>query len=141
MKYSVPIKLVNVEEKGTHLRVGVLVNGKQSNFIIDTGASQTVMDKTRALGFLEWAGVEESDTKIKGLGTDSMQSFTTTVDTLAVGDFRVTNQEIVLLDLSHVINSYLDMGEEPIDGVLGGDILASYSAVIDYGTRTIDFTD
>lgn len=137
MEHTVDIKLVKVEEKGTHLLVDAFVNGRQASFIIDTGASQTVMDKTRAKHFLDGAGVEESETLSKGLGTDSMQSFTTMVNSLSMGSFKVQAQEIVLLDLSHVVNSYIEMGHPAIDGVIGGDILSDHEAVIDYGKQKL----
>lgn len=141
MEYEIGIKLLRVEEKGTHLLVNVQINEKNAAFIIDTGASQTVMDKTRAKLFLDESTVEESETLSKGLGTDSMQSFTTRLDALTIGDFMVQGPEIVLLDLSHVVNSYVDMGLPAFDGVLGGDILSKHRAVIDYGTQTVTFND
>ena len=140
MEYTVKIKLLKVEEKGTHILVDAAVNGKQAAFIVDTGASQTVMDKTRAKDFLDDAGVEQSETLSKGLGTDSMLSFTTKLKSLSMGEFKVENQEIVLLDLSHVVSSYVEMGHPAIDGVIGGDILSDHKAVIDYGQKKLVLT-
>ena len=141
MDYEVKIELVKVEEKGTHILVDAVVNDKPAKFIVDTGASQTVMDKGGAQTFLGSISVEESETKSKGLGTDSMQSFITILESLQIGDLMIESQEIVLLDLSHVIKSYVEMGLPAIDGVIGGDILVSNKAIIDYGKEVIIFIE
>ena len=140
MNYSVALDLIKVEEKGIHLLIDVAVNHKSARFIVDTGASQTVMDKEQATNFIGRSGILESESLSKGLGTDSMQSFTTELESLEIGDLKIEKQGIVLLDLSHVVNSYVDMGHPPIDGVIGGDILSNFKAVIDYGSETINFT-
>lgn len=139
MGIVVSIELIKVEEKGIHLLVEAIVNEMPARFIVDTGASQTVMDKERAQVFLGSMSVEESETKSKGLGTDSMQSFTTCLKSLQIGELKIVGQEIVLLDLSHVVNSYLELGLPAIDGVIGGDILLSHKSIIDYGKEIITF--
>ncbi len=136
-----PIVFLEIEEKGVHLLIEVAINGKPARMLVDTGASQTVLDKTRALDFIGDAEVEESETLSKGLGTDSMESSTTVLETFSIGEMKIAEQEVVLLDLVHVNNSYEAMGEAPVDGVLGGEILRSKNAVIDYGAGTISFSE
>jgi hypothetical protein len=68
-----------------------------------------------------------------------MQSFTTCLKSLQIGELKIVGQEIVLLDLSHVVNSYLELGLPAIDGVIGGDILLSHKSIIDYGKKIITF--
>lgn len=141
MEYEIKIELIKVEEKGIHLLVDAVVNDQPAKFIVDTGASQTVMDKEQSKKFIGSMSVEESETKSKGLGTDSMQSFTTSLNSLQIGEMKIEDQDIVLLDLSHVVNSYLEMGLPAVDGVIGGDILSARKAVIDYGKESITFSE
>lgn len=141
MEYEVKIELIKVEEKGIHLLVDAIVNDLPAKFIVDTGASQTVMDRERSKKFIGSMSVEESETKSKGLGTDSMQSFTTSLTSLQIGEMKIDDQDIVLLDLSHVVNSYVDMGLPMVDGVIGGDILSTRKAIIDYGKESITFSE
>ena len=42
-----------------------------------------------------------------------------------------------MLDLSHVNQSYEQIGLKPIDGVLGSDVLLKYNAVIDYEKKIL----
>ena len=47
------------------------------------------------------------------------------------------NYKTILLDLSHVNNSYEQIKLKPVDGVLGSDLLLKYSAVIDYDKKIL----
>lgn len=138
---QVPIIFLEIEEHGIHLLMEVLINDKPARMLIDTGASQTVLDKNRALQFIGDLEVEASDTLSKGLGTDSMESFNVELHSMTFGELKITDQKVVLLDLVHVNTSYEAMGEAPVDGVLGGEILKEYKAVIDYGAGTISFSE
>lgn len=137
---KVPIIFLEIEEKGVHLLVEVKINGGPAQMLVDTGASQTVLDKDRALKFIGDAEIEASETLSKGLGTDSMESSTTVLESLSIGNLTLEQQEVVLLDLVHVNNSYEAMGQLPVDGVIGGEILKANKAVIDYGDGTISFS-
>ncbi|OQA10334.1 MAG: hypothetical protein BWY67_01178 [Bacteroidetes bacterium ADurb.Bin397] len=44
---------------------------------------------------------------------------------------------MVLLDLSHVNQSYEILKLKPVDGVIGGDLLKRYEAIIDYSKKTL----
>ena len=138
---TIPIIFLTIEEKGVHLLIEVTINGNPARMLVDTGASQTVLDKNRALHLIGDAEVEASETLSKGLGTDSMESSTTVLNSLELGDLKLEDQEVVLLDLVHVNNSYEAMGESPVDGVLGGEILKSHNSVIDYGAGSISFSE
>lgn len=138
---QIPIIFLEIEENGIHLLMKVLINDKPARMLIDTGASQTVLDKNRALGFIGDTEIEASETLSKGLGTDSMESFNVELETITFGGLKINHQEVVLLDLVHVNTSYEAMGESPVDGVLGGEILKKHKAVIDYGAGTISFSE
>ncbi len=56
---------------------------------------------------------------------------------LVLGDFEIKDDKMILLDLSHVNESYKLMKLKPVDGVIGGDILKKYKAVIDYGKKVL----
>lgn len=138
---EIPIFFLEIEENGIHLLMEVLINDKPARMLIDTGASQTVLDKNRALQFIGNAEIEASDTLSKGLGTDSMESSNVELESMAFGSLKIIGQEVVLLDLVHVNTSYEAMGQPPVDGVLGGEILKKHKAVIDYGAGTISFSE
>lgn len=133
MRFSIPIRLVDIEKTGVHLAVSGFVNGNLANILIDTGASQSVFDKNRIHLFSSETEFEKADKLSKGLGTDSMEGFKFCLDQFILGELVLDRFDIVSLNLSHINASYAELELSPIDVVLGGDFLKKYSAVIDYG--------
>ncbi|MDQ3051964.1 MAG: retroviral-like aspartic protease family protein [Bacteroidota bacterium] len=129
--------MVRIDKRGCHIAVSGKINGKKAHLIIDSGASQTVFDKKRIEYFLGHKKFEKSESLSTGLGTNSMESHLVKVPGLVLGDFEIKDDKMILLDLSHVNESYKLMKLKPVDGVIGGDILKKYKAVIDYGKKVL----
>jgi predicted aspartyl protease len=136
-KIVIPIELLQIEGDGYHLMVKTFLNGKGAILLIDTGASKSVFDKTRIGNFITHSEFETNEQLSTGLGTNSMESHTTVIDEISLGSLVLKNYKAVILDLSHVNLSYTKIGLEPIDGVLGSDILLDYKATIDYGNKQL----
>jgi len=137
MKIKIPIRLLNIEGDGFHLQVKMVINGKKANAILDTGASKTVFDKTRIHHFLVTEKLKDNERLSTGLGTASMQSHVVVLKNLKLGKLSVNDYPAVVLDLNHVNQTYLQLGLEPIDGVIGSDLLNEYSALVDYGKKVL----
>ena len=105
--------------------------------ILDTGASRTVFDETRIANFVDSETIEEQDRLSTGLGTSSMESKKVVINTIELGEIKITKYNAAVLDLSHVNQSYQKLDIEPVDGVLGGDILYDYDAVINYHKKEL----
>jgi predicted aspartyl protease len=130
----VPIDLVQIDEDGYHLMINAKIGRKKVRLLIDTGASKSVFDKTRLDGILSnkdnnYETLEQLST---GLGTNSMESQTTCLKSFKLGDIKIKDLDVVVLDLNHVNESYAMIGEKGIDGVIGSDLLKKYDAVIYY---------
>jgi predicted aspartyl protease len=134
---EIPFKILSLDAEGFHLMIKVKINGKAANLIVDTGASKTVLDKTRIAKYVKETDFKTHDKLSSGLGTNTMQSQTTTLKKLIIGDLEIKDYATVLLDLSHVNSSYSQIGLKPIEGVLGSDILLQYKAIIDYDKRML----
>jgi hypothetical protein len=130
---KVPIRVLSIEGDGFHLQMKVKINGKNANCIIDTGASKTVFDSERIKRFLKREVVHENERLSTGLGTSSMQSQVVVIERLDLSGFTIYHLPCIMLDLGHVNQTYSSIGLEPIDGVIGSDILHNSQAVIDYG--------
>ncbi|MBL0049972.1 MAG: clan AA aspartic protease [Bacteroidetes bacterium] len=133
----IPLKLVHVDEQGYHIFVKALINGRVANLLVDTGASKTVFDTNRIQKFASVKTMVANDQISTGLGTNSMQSHTIELKRMKLGDLILNNAEIFLLDLSHVNETYVKLNYKPLDGVLGGDILKMYNAVINYKQQIV----
>lgn len=132
---TIPFKVLKIDADGFHLMIKLKINGKPANLIIDTGASKTVFDIKRIEKFVGAKKFDTHDKLSSGLGTNTMQSQLTKLDKINIGKIEIKNYDTILLDLSHVNNSYEQAGLKAIEGVLGSDILLKYKAVIDYDKK------
>lgn len=130
---KVPLELLNLHDDGFHLLVEVVVFGQAFKAVLDTGASKTVFDKTTVEQHINDGDLVISDKLSTGLGTNSMESHTITIPLIKIGSFKLKNFEAAVLDLSTINQAYTSLNLTPVIGVIGGDILHSYEAVINYG--------
>lgn len=139
-KYKIKIKVSKIDRNGCHLLLKGKVNGHDVNFVLDTGASQTVFDKKKMETILGHNEFEKAAASSSGLGTNDMDSHLVKIKSLKLGELELKNRLIVLLDLSHVNQSYEMMNMKPIDGAIGGDILKKFEGVIDYSKKLLTLT-
>jgi len=136
-KTVIPIRILTIEEDGFHPVIQATLNGKKAWLLIDTGASRTVFDRDRIKKFIGEHAVELNEKLSTGLGTNSMQTHSTGIKKIQLGDLVLKNLNCILLDLSHVNETYQKMGLPGIDGVLGSDVMVEYQAVIDYPKKQL----
>jgi predicted aspartyl protease len=136
---EIPIQLLEIESEGFHLMVQGLINGKKASFLVDTGASRTVFDQEAIKAYLPEPSFEENEKLSTGLGTNSMPSQVTTIECIRFGELEINQYVAIVIDLQHVHQSYSMLGLPEINGVLGGDILNSYKAVINYKKKKLKF--
>ncbi|HXI00619.1 MAG TPA: retropepsin-like aspartic protease [Sphingobacteriaceae bacterium] len=132
MEILVPLELIDLKDDGFHLLVEVVVFGHIFNIVLDTGASRTVFDKSTTERYLDPKNLLRSELLSAGLGTVSMESYTVILPSLTMGTLDLPNLQVAILDLSTICSTYTNLNLPPIIGVLGGDILRKYKAIIDY---------
>lgn len=136
---SLPIQLLLIEDDGVHLLVEAKAGRRKIRLIVDTGASRTVFDKTRMEQLFPNQVIEQSNALTTGLGTNSFPGATAKISSLRLGGLKINNLPVLVLDLSHVNASYMALGFEPFDGVLGSDLMLEYNALIDFQTSMLHF--
>jgi predicted aspartyl protease len=139
MRVSVPLQIIDLDADGFHPLIEITLFGKPFTVVLDTGASKTAFDKNLFLSVNKKALLNASERLSTGLGTNTMKSFTTLVHDFCIGDLQIPEFEVAVLDLSTINIAYGQMGHPEVLGVLGGDILMAYKAIIDYGDETITF--
>jgi hypothetical protein len=129
---GVKFTITDMQGGGFHPFLSVTIEGKKCRFLIDTGASKSVIDKH----FYE----TKLDRKLKvikqettGLHSTVMESYTGKLKKLTIGKLVISDYPIAAVDLMHVNTTYKKMKLKKIDGILGSDLLAKHGAVIDYG--------
>lgn len=131
-KKSIPLELIDLNGNGFHVLINVWVFKKPFKLVLDTGASKTAFDKTLLLELIHENELINSGHLTTGLGNNNMESFTTAITDFYVGKFHIPQIEVAVLDLSAINIAYQKLSIAPVLGVLGGDILMEYQAVIDY---------
>jgi hypothetical protein len=139
MTISVPLQIIDLHGDGFHPLVNVLIHGKQFTLVLDTGASKTAFDHNTLNQFEDIIAINSSDRLSTGLGTNNMTSFTAIINNIYIGDLLIPDFEVAVLDLSSINIAYRQLNHPEVLGVLGGDILMKYKAVIDYGNKVLKF--
>ena len=138
---EVKLRKVEIPPIGMHLIIPVKINEVEVDFVLDTGASRSVVDIEFLNGIITDLELKKEESDSAGVGASDLASFTTSVRSFVVGNLIIKAFEIACLDLKHVKQSYENIDETPIYGVLGGDILNDYNAVIDYFKLTLWLND
>jgi len=119
-----------------HLETDVKIDKIKTSFIVDTGASNTVVDIDFAKeNLLEFAAIEMQG---GGVGTSEMVLFHKQVDVFKINDFKIPAFDLYATDFQHVKDSLAKKGiTEPCHGVIGADILIKYKAKINYKKKKL----
>ncbi|MFF5379883.1 retropepsin-like aspartic protease [Pedobacter suwonensis] len=128
---SIPLKIINLQDDGFHLLVEVIVFKEKHLAVLDTGASRSVFDKS-----LIEKHISETLQVSDEINAATLFTTTTTIQAtlpqLKIGTLKINNYETVAFDLQSVSETYQQFGHPPIMGIIGGDILMQYKAVINY---------
>ena len=137
---EVPLQLLDIEGEGFHIMIKGLIHGKEANFLVDTGASRSVFDTKTISSFIENIEFEKKEGMTAGVGSSDLESAVFIIDTFSLGTMEILNYEAVALDLENIYEMYGKLGLPHIDGIIGGDLLNRYKAVINYRCKKIRFT-
>ena len=119
-----------------HFELDAEIHDSPVRLLLDTGASNTVLDRQTADNLhLESQDEEGEAAGCMHLSETGVQS--SVVNTLSLGALRLESFPLFIIDLSSVNKGLEHSGARRVDGVIGADVLASRSAVIDYEGSTL----
>tara|TARA_R110002051_G_scaffold186206_2_gene255541 strand:+ start:1927 stop:2376 length:450 start_codon:yes stop_codon:yes gene_type:complete len=128
---SIPLALTATN----HFEIEAKINSIKGRFILDTGASNTCIGMDRIEHFKLIS--EESKIKAAGAGATNMETLVSKKNTIDFKSWRYKKLKIVLFDLKHVNEALIAHNAEPVDGIIGADILKKSKAIIDYNKKYI----
>jgi hypothetical protein len=134
---EVPMQLIDIEGEGFHIMVDGKIHGKEAHFLIDTGASRSVFDPVTVSKFIENLQLERKEGMTAGVGSSDLESSTFIIETMSIGDLEIHDYEAVALDLENIHEMYGKLGLPHIDGIIGGDLLKKYKAIVNYKAKKI----
>ncbi|REE16876.1 retropepsin-like aspartic protease [Winogradskyella pacifica] len=119
--------------KTNHFEIKASINGVKGRFILDTGASNS------CVGFeaIERFNLKVKDSEIKavGAGASDMLTQISTSNAIKVGKWKKNRIALILFNLSHVNNGLVNHNADPVDGIIGADILKKGKGIIDYDKK------
>lgn len=119
-----------------HFEIGGKINDVNGKFILDTGASGTVINETDITHF-NLQTVTADDDKAAGLGSTTMTVQKSKGNRIALGSFLIEDCQVGIIHLGHVNEALENKGSAQVNGVVGADILNKFDAVIDYGSNAL----
>jgi hypothetical protein len=137
---EIPLQIIELEHENYHILIeGSFEDGTPSCWIIDTGASKTVLDKNLSLYYELVDSDDMEDFQSAGINQGMMETSVGKLNYLRFGDLKIAGQKVALIDLSHVNEIYGKYTSYRIAGLLGGDILMQHQCKIDYAGQIIQF--
>lgn len=118
-----------------HFEINAKINSIKGRFILDTGASNTCigMDRIEHFNLVS----EESKIKAAGAGATNMETLISKKNVIDLRSWQFNKLKIVLFDLKHVNEALIAHNAEPVDGIIGADILKKSKAIIDYDNKCL----
>jgi hypothetical protein len=137
---EIPLQIIELERDNFHILIeGNFEDGTPANWIIDTGASKTVLDSNLNQFYQNIEAGDEEDYHSAGINQGMMDTSVGEIYFLRFGEFEISSQKVALIDLNHVNEIYEKYSLYKISGLLGGDILMHYKCMIDYERKVIQF--
>lgn len=119
--------------KTNHFEIKATINGVKGRFILDTGASSSCVGFEAIERFN--LRVKDSEIKAVGAGASNMTTQISNSNNLKIGKWKKNRVALILFNLSHVNNGLINHNADPVDGIIGADILKKGKAIIDYDKK------
>ncbi|NQX84785.1 MAG: clan AA aspartic protease [Flavobacteriaceae bacterium] len=116
--------------KTNHFEIIVKVNGKKGRFILDTGASYSIVNVERATQFD--VVIEDDEVKLAGAGGIHMDAKISKQNTIGIGQWTQKKMRLVVFNMTQLNAALISQDTNPVDGIIGADVLKKSKAIIDY---------
>ena len=135
--HEIPFQLLDIEGDGFHIMIQGRINGKEANFLIDTGASRSVFDFATMSEFIDDPQFQRKEGITAGVGSSDLESSTFNIESITLGNLEIKHYQAVALDLENIHETYEKINLPKIHGIIGGDVLATHKTVINYRLKKI----
>jgi len=126
------VKLIFLKTK--HYLIEAKVNSITGRFILDTGASNSCIctsleDKFEVIS-------EDSKEKASSANSEMTHTKISKRNVIQIGKWN-SNASLITFDMSHINNALSQKKIDPIDGIIGADILKKSKAILDYKSNKL----
>jgi hypothetical protein len=138
--FRIPLHIIELEHENYHILIeGKFGDGTSSSWIIDTGASKTVLDSNLGDFYEKVESDNDYDYQSAGINQEALDTTVGKISSLLFEDFLISDLKVALINLKHVNDIYTKYTPYTIAGLIGGDLLMKYRCKIDYKKRVIIF--
>ena len=120
----VPLQKTRTE----HITATFKVNGKPCIFLVDTGGGATFIDFSQKDKY----SLAEKGKRNYAAGVGAVTSLIETSAIIEINGLELKDEELFLMDISHINAEFIKNKVRPVDGVLGTDFLERHKSIIDY---------
>ena len=128
----ISVKLIFLKTK--HYLIEARINGINGRFILDTGASSSCIctsleDKFKVIS-------KENKEKASSATSQMKHTKISRSNAIQIGKWN-SKTSLITFDMSHINTALSEKKINPIDGIIGADILKKSKAVLDYKTNKL----
>ena len=121
------VKLIFLETK--HYLIEAKVNGIKGKFILDTGASNSCIctsleNKFKVISI-------DCNEKASSANSEMTNTKISKKNKIQIGNW-VNKLDLITFDMNHINNALSEKKINPIDGIIGADILKNSKSILDY---------
>jgi predicted aspartyl protease len=117
-----------------HLFLTAVVDCREGLWVLDTGASMTVID----VAYAEKLGLELSGSVTGSGAGNAVEVSFATLPPYSVGGIEFAEQNVAVIDIAGLFRRTSDL---EIVGILGFDFLSRFATRVDYANETLTFYD
>jgi hypothetical protein len=125
-------KLIFLETK--HYLIEAKVNGIKGKFILDTGASNSCICTSLENKFKVIS--KENEKKASSANSEMTHTMISKSNAIHIGKWE-DKINLITFDMSHINNALSEKKIDPIDGIIGADVLKKSKAILDYKTNRL----
>lgn len=135
------LHLWELDNEGFHLVVTGKLMGKTIRLLVDTGANHICFDRPFIEQLHEGEDIIVGRDEVNvGIGGSDFETAIAEIEGLKIGRLTIPKTEVRLIDLQPVNGMYQQLGFSTIQGIIGGDFLKRFHAVIDYNALELHLT-
>ena len=126
------VKLIFLKTK--HYLIEAKVNSINGRFILDTGASNSCIctsleDKFKVIS-------EDSKEKASSANSEMTHTKISKNNRIQIDKWN-SNASLITFDMSHINNALSQKKVDPIDGIIGADVLKKSKSILDYKSNKL----
>jgi predicted aspartyl protease len=121
-----------------HLLINAKINDVDGVYMLDSGASTTVVDAKQLHTLQLKLNYDETELTGGGVGAHSIENVPSYNNKIEINNFKIDNLVVAVMSLETAWESLAGVGaHDDLFGIIGVDILKTGNGIIDFSTMTL----